>query len=609
MAENDVPPRPYTLPGGAVKRSLLLLGRGIRSEKRTATIAIIASSAYGLGVVASGWGLGQITDRVVVPAIQTGTVEVTTVLGAGAILIAIGILTAAGVSLRRIFAGMTALGVQAGHRRVVTRQYLRLPMSWHRRHPTGQLLSNADADAEAASDVFNPVPFALGVLVMILLASAAMLSADLVVGIIGVSVLPLILIVNGVYRTRMTPAITKVQAQRAKVADVAHESFEAATIVKALGTEALEARRFAAETDELRAANVRVGKIRSVFDPIIDLLPSLATLAVLTVGAVRARADLVDVGDIVTAAYLLTVMAFPVRAIGFVLGDLPRSLVGHDRISRVADARGYLRDGRRPLPGAGGIDLTVEGISLAVQDEIAGPHIPLLHDISFTVPAGATVAIVGSTGAGKTTLMDVVTRLTDPTSGSVQYNGIDVRELTDEARTGAVAYVSQSSFIFEDSIRNNVDLSTDSHMNDDEVRQALRIAQADGFVSELPEGIHTIVGERGASLSGGQRQRVAIARALVRRPRLLILDDATSAVDPVVEQAILAGLRELTGGATVLVVAYRTSTIVLADWVVHVEGGRVADVGRHEELLARDPGYAEIVTAYARDREQREARA
>src|SRR5699024_410963 len=178
----------------------------------------------------------------------------------------------AGVSRGRYSAGRPARGVPAAPRGVDTRQYLRLPMSWHRRHPTGQLLSNADADAEAASDVFNPVPFALGVLVMILLASAAMLSADLVVGIIGVSVLPLILIVNGVYRTRMTPAITKVQAQRAKVADVAHESFEAATIVKALGTEALEARRFAAETDELRAANVRVGKIRSVFDPIIDLL-------------------------------------------------------------------------------------------------------------------------------------------------------------------------------------------------------------------------------------------------------------------------------------------------------------------------------------------------
>src|SRR5699024_9050326 len=147
----------------------------------------------------------------------------------------------------------------------------------------------------------------------------------------------------------------------------------------------------------------------------------------------------------------------------------------------------------------------------------------------------------------------------------------------------------------------------DSEMNDDEVRQALRIAQADGFVSDLPEGIHTVVGERGASLSGGQRQRVAIARALVRRPRLLILDDATSAIDPVVEQAILAGLRELSGDATVLVVAYRTSTIMLADWVIHVEDGRVVDVGTHEELLSRDPAYADIVTAYARDRAEREA--
>ena len=189
---------------------------------------------------------------------------------------------------------------------------------------------------------------------MIVMASAAMLSADLVIGAIGVSVLPLILVVNGFYRTRMTPAITEVQAMRGEVADVAHESFEAATVIKALGIERLEAERFAASNDELRAANVRVGKIRSVFDPVIDLLPSLATLAVLTVGAIRARAGLVDVGDIVTAAYLLTVMTFPVRAIGFVLGDLPRSLVGYERIARVADARGYLTQGDEDLETDGG---------------------------------------------------------------------------------------------------------------------------------------------------------------------------------------------------------------------------------------------------------------
>lgn len=589
-----------------MKRSVLLLGRGIASQKRTALIAIAASSVYGAGVVASGWALGQITDRVVVPAIQSETIPAGRIWWAGLVLMAIGVLTAAGVALRRIFAGITSLSIQAEHRRVVTRQYLRLPMSWHRRHPTGQLLSNAHADAEAASDVFNPVPFALGVMVMIVMASGAMLHADIIIGLIGVSVLPLILIVNGIYRTRMTPAITKVQAQRAVVADVAHESFEAATIVKALGTEHLEAQRFSRASDDLRAANVGVGKIRSVFDPVIDLMPALATLAVLTVGAFRARAGVVDVGDIVTAAYLLTVMSFPVRAIGFVLGDLPRSLVGHDRISRVADARGYLTDGNQDLPGNGGLALEVRDVSLEIQDDIGGPHIPLLHEVSFTVPAGATVAIVGSTGAGKSTLMDVVARLTDPTGGTIRYDGIDVRELSTPARTSAVAFVSQSSFIFEDTIRGNIDLTGDGSITDDEIWQALDIAQARGFVAALPEGIDTVVGERGATLSGGQRQRIAIARALVRRPRLLILDDATSAVDPVVEQAILAGLREQAGDTTVIVVAYRTSTIVLADRVVHLEGGRVVDAGTHTDLLARDPGYADIVTAYAQDRAERE---
>src|SRR5690625_2603821 len=600
-------PRPYALPGGTIKRSLILLGRGLRSQKRSAAIAIAASSAYGVGVVASGWALGQVVDRVAVPAIQEGTVARGTILGAGLILIAIGLFTAVGVALRRIYAGITALGVLAGHRKVVTRQYLRLPMTWHRRHPTGQLLSNAHADAEAATDVFHPVPVALGVLVMILFASGAMLAADLIIGLIGVSVLPLILLVNGIYRTRMTPAITEVQARRATVADVAHESFEAATIVKALGTEHLEAARYATATDDLRAANVRVGKIRSVFDPIIDLLPGLATLDVLTVVGYRAQAGLVDVGDIVTAAYLLTVMAFPVRAIGFVLGDLPRSLVGHQRISRVADASGYLAHGTSTLEGGGGIDVGVHGVSLEVRDEVGAPPVALLREVTFRVPAGDTVAIVGTTGAGKTTLMDVVARLTDPTAGHITYNVLDVRDLSEEARTSAVAYVSQAPFIFEDTIRNNVDL--EGTASDAEVWEALEVAQAHGFVSDLPQGMDTVVGERGASLSGGQRQRLAIARALVRRPELLILDDATSAIDPVVEQHILAGLRRMGGGATVLIVAYRTSTIVLADWVLHLEDGGIVDRGTHAELLARAPGYAEIVTAYARDRAQREARA
>ncbi len=594
----------YALPGGAVRRSLLLIGRGLRSQPKTFALAIGMSALWGLSFVAIGWLLGRMTDTVVVPALTGAEVGTGAILGAGLVLLGLGMTSAVTVAGRRIWAGIGALDVQAGHRRRVTQQYLRLPMSWHRAHPTGQLLSNANSDAESAGYVFMPLPFALGVIVMIVGATAAMFVSDVVLGFIGLTVLPLVLAVNAVYRRWMTPAITRVQAERGNVSDVAHESFEAATIVKSLGTEQIEEDRFAVVADELRRANVRVGRIRSVFDPVIDLLPAIATLAVLVVGVYRVSSGATETGAVITASYLLTILTFPVRAIGFVLGDLPRSLVGHERVSRVIDARGYLEEGAVELSGTGGLHLETEHVGLDIARGADARR--LLEDVSLVVPPGGTLAIVGATGAGKSTLVDVLLRMTDPSDGVVRYDGVDVRALSDAARTGAAALVAQAAFVFEDTVRANITLTDPdaAAVTDEQVWEALRLARADGFVRSLPGGLDEVVGERGTSLSGGQRQRIAIARALVRRPRLLVLDDATSAVDPEVEQAILANLREQE--CTVVVVAYRTATIALADRVLHLDGGRVVDVGTHPELLARDPGYAEIVTAYARDRAERE---
>jgi len=580
------------------------------SQPRTYLLAVLTSAAFGALTVAVSQVLGRLTDDVVIPVVTGQEQSRSGVWGAGGVLLAVAVTLALSVAGRRIFAGIGYADIQADHRRAVTRQYLRLPMSWHRAHPTGQLLSNASADVEAATGVFNPLPFALGVVVMIGVAAVALFRVDVWLAATALVVLPLAVLANVVFQRYMAPAITRAQQLRAEVADIAHESFEAALLVTSLGTQDAEEARFAERADELRAANVRVGRVRAVFDPVIELLPSLGTLAVLLVGSWRLSVGAVQTGDVVAAAYLLSLMAVPVRAFGWVLGELPRGLVGHDRIARVLDARGDQPAGTEELAvGPGGMHVLVEGVTVRITDP-AGEH-TLLRDVTLELPAGTTVALVGTTGSGKTTLVSLLSRLRDPSAGRITLDGQDLTRVRQQDLTDQVALVAQQAFVFEDSVRANVTLADDDDPgapDDDAVWQALRLARVDGVVRALPGGLDAVLGERGANLSGGQRQRLAIARALVRRPRLLVLDDATSAVDPGVEQQILTGLRDALGpqGApTVLMVAYRMSSVLLADEVVHLEGGRVVDRGTHDELLVRDPGYRELATAYLAESRRR----
>jgi ATP-binding cassette subfamily B protein len=579
--------------GSTTREGFAVLGVAVRRERKIFILSTVGSFLFGAMTVADAWVLGWATDHVVVPAFRTGEIGAGLLWAVLALFLGVATLRAIGIVARRLGAGVMQYRMQAHTRRAVTRQYLALPMEWHQRHPTGQLLSNAYSDVEAAWGPIAPLPMAVGTVVMMVIAVAQMLVADVVMAIVGLLVFPAVVVANLIYQKLSSPLMTRAQGLRAEVSEIAHESFDGALVVKTLGREGEETDRFTAKAHELRDVNVRAGRIRAAFDPTLASLPNLGVLVVLAVGVQRVLSGATDAGDVVTVAYLLTIVSFPIRSIGWLLGEFPRSVVGFHRAQRVIEATGAMPYGSAALDGAdrSGAHLTVDRVGYAYEQEI-----PVLEEVTFDVAPGRTVALVGATASGKSTLTSLLTRLVDPDRGRILVDRVDLRELARGELAGSVSVVGQTAFLFDDTVRGNVTLGAD--VPDDEVWAALRAAEADGFVAALAHGLDTTLGERGTSLSGGQRQRISLARALVRQPRLLILDDATSAVDPEVEARILATLREDRRGGTVVVVAYRKATIALADEVVHLADGRIADRGTHHELIDRSPAYARLVNAY-----------
>lgn len=599
--------RPFGLTGGRFSQSVQLLWRGMAEFPRTYFLAVSSSALFGAATVAVSRAVGWATDQVVVPAIggefdiqpsvwapislaNWRLAQAALLVGACALALAFGIWG------RRVWAGWGQANIMASHRRRLAGAYIRLPVSWHRAHPTGALLAHASADAEAATRVFNALPFALGVVVMFAVAAVSLVLTDPWLALAAFIMLPIMIAANAIFSRHMSPAVTKAQLARARLADVAHESFDAALLVKSLGAAEQEEAKFAGVARQLQSDATRVGRIKAVFDPVIDFLPSFATLAVLLVGVWRVHAGGLQPGQVVSAAYLMMLLSVPVRSFGWVLSDLPPGIVGRGRLATVIDDPDEIpRGSRLPEPHAAGITVAFTDVTVANPDGQAGDP-PILQDITATIPPGQITAMVGPTGCGKTTLVSLLARLFDPTSGQVTFDGVDIREF---AGLPQMAYASQQPFIFEDTVRGNVTLGDGSADDDAAVWAALRAACVADVVAELPGGLDAELGERGSNLSGGQRQRIAIARALYRQPQLLVLDDATSAVDPQIEADILGQLAAT--NTTVVIVAYRMSSITAADNVLYLENGRLIAEGTPQELLENDPGFRAIATAYEKD--------
>ena len=570
-------------PSGTLARGLRMLRAELAMHRGTFAIAIAGAALFAVATVGSSLTVRWVTDNVILPRFDEGSVATGTVVAGAALIIAVGVAKAIGVVFRRSFAAKGQWQVKGTLQERVVDQYQAQPLAWHSEHATGELVAHAGVDADAATDVLAPLPYSTAVVLLIVISSAWLLATDLVLGVIAVLLFPILVGINIVYQRRVDPPATAAQDRIGEVTTIVHESFDGVMVVKALGAEAHQARRLAGKAAELRDAKVVVATMRATFEALLDAVPNIANVILVVVGAYRVQAGALTVGDIAAIVYLFTLLVWPLRLIGFMLGDLPHSLAGWSRIHGILADPVPSRAGAAITTAAPGVGIALRGVSYAYE-----PGRDVLDAVDVTIGSGRTVAVVGATGAGKSTLLELMAGLVTPTRGTVA------------VEPGTSTIVFQEPFLFAESIRANVDLGAGA--SDADVRRALAAAQADEFVDALPAGMDTVVGERGVTLSGGQRQRIALARALVRGPKVLLLDDATSSLDPTTEALILIGLREELAGVTTVIVASRPSTIALADEVVFLANGRVVAHGRHADLFAEIPAYRRLAEAYDRDR-------
>jgi ATP-binding cassette subfamily B protein len=576
---------------GVFLRGMKLIGSYIRAHPGPFSLSVVGALLYASGSIGSTAVLGRVTNQVLVPAFDQGVPASKAWLGALAIM-GVASVRALGIGLRRYFSGMSGERVMQTIRVQVADRYRQLPAAYHRQKPTGELLAHMEADVNAAVEVLFPVPFATGVMFLVLFAVISLVVTDPFLAAIGLSVIPTLMLMNRSFARRMEGPIGRAQAQISAVSSVVHESIDGALIVKTLGREDAETAKLAAKADVLRRERVEAGFIRAGFEPALEALPTIGIILLLGVGSWRISRGDVSYGTLVQFVSLFYLLAWPMRFIGWILGELPRAVVGKARVDAVLATPITVEPPRRPvtLP-EGPLGVEVQALTYRLDG------VPVLNGVDLEVRPDESVAIVGPTGAGKSVLTQLLVRLDDPDQGEVLVGGVNVRHVEPRALRSAATLVFQESFLFATTVRENIAL--DSGAGDGEIVAAASLSRADTFIRQLPKGYDTVVGERGVTLSGGQRQRVALARALVRQPRVLVLDDATSSVDPTIEAEILRGLRrELS--TTLIVVAYRLSTIRLADRVLFLHGGRIAATGTHEELLASETRYRAIVQAYER---------
>jgi ATP-binding cassette subfamily B protein len=509
------------------------------------------------------------------------------VVGAGAFLAA---------HLRRYRGGKVALGVQYDLRNEMQAHLQRMDFTNLDRMPTGQLVARASSDTTLVQGLLMFIPMMSGNVLLMILSLGVMLWLSPPLALVSLIIAPALLIVSYRMRTKIFPATWDAQQREGEVIQIVDEAVNGVRVVKAFGQEHRELERVADSSEELYGSQMRAVRLTSRYQPLMQAIPAFGQVAILAFGGWLALHGEISLGTFLAFTTYVGQLVSPTRQLAGLLAIGQQARAGVERIFQLLDHEPDIQDAADAVelpPVAGDIDFVDVGFGYDERRDV-------LEDFSLSIKAGERVAIVGPSGSGKTTATLLVSRFYDPDRGAVLVDGRDVRGLTLHSLRSQIGVVFEESFLFSDSVKSNIAYGRPG-ASDAEIEAAARVAQADGFIAALPRGYDSVVGERGLTLSGGQRQRIALARAILQNPRILILDDATSAVDSRTEEAINEGLRTVMADRTTLLVAHRRSTLHLADRVVVVDEGRVIDEGTHEELNERSALYRGLLTGLDED--------
>lgn len=546
---------------------------------------ILAAFAMGVGA------LIPLLAGAAVGRVQAGDSEGLVLIAAAILLV--GVLRAVSSFGRRIISGRVSLGVEHDLRRRLYEHLQGLEVGFFRDQQTGQLMSRATVDLQVVRFFLGyGLIFMIQSAFTILFSGAIMIYLQADLGLMVLATMPLIVATAARYGKRARPAVQEVQQRLAELSADVEENISGVRVVKAFAREETRLKHFALSAQRVFDQNLYAIRLAAFNDPLLGLIPSIGLAAVLLYGGHLVIDGELSLDAFTSFYFYVGMLIVPMRMLGSTLGSAQRATAAGMRIFEILDRppRIETAPNARELPDGGG-----EVIFSDVSFTYPGGERAVLEDIDLTVPAGATIAVVGGTGSGKTTLVSLVSRLYDVSNGAITVDGVDVRDLRPLDLRRNVALVAEDSFLFSASIADNIAYARDD-VTDEQIAQAANRAQIADFIESLPDGYETVLGERGITLSGGQRQRVAIARALIADPRILILDDATSSVDARTEHEIKRALAEVMEGRTTFVIAHRLSTISLADSIVVLEAGRMVDHGTHDELIERCEVYRMLAT-------------